>query len=310
MRLMGKLIQLHKSVFLCAMVVMFLSEILNLCWNNILAQLIDCLGGNNIPSVIISGTIGITVLLMISEFAASWLAAYTCELFAHEMRVGYARFYLQGDVRVISGLNAEQEQSAMQNELSEISNYMNEQLFSFIRQCVSFLFTVFYLAEQSIKLTMVAVLPVIPLMIYCAFSGKVIKSHTEKCQEEKGKMNGLFGVLLELFPVIQTYDAHQLVYAAWNQGLDSWKGSNVKKERVAAKLMSLSGVLSMMPLLCMLGVGGIMVMTGEITVGIFYIFINLSGNVSGFLQNMPGIYARWKQFDASVGRIGEKICLK
>ena len=53
-----------------------------------------------------------------------------------------------------------------------------------------------------------------------------------------------------------------------------------------------------------------MVVSGEISIGLFYIFINLSGNVSGFLQNMPNIYAGFRQFGASVDRIGEKLVLK
>ena len=50
-----------------------------------------------------------------------------------------------------------------------------------------------------------------------------------------------------------------------------------------------------------------MVIKGEMTVGVFYIFINLSGNVSGFLQNMPNIYAGFKQFSAAVDRLKHKL---
>ncbi len=83
--------------------------------------------------------------------------------------------------------------------------------------------------------------------------------------------------------------------------LSEWEDMNVKKERIATGLMSLSGVLSFVPLLLLLGAGGAMVMNGEISIGIFYIFINLSGNVSGFLQNMPGIYwSRWYVLKISV----------
>ena len=43
-------------------------------------------------------------------------------------------------------------------------------------------------------------------------------------------------------------------------------------------------------------------------IALFYIFINLSGNVSGFLQNMPNIYGRFKSFSASLERIETKLC--
>lgn len=80
-------------------------------------------------------------------------------------------------------------------------------------------------------------------------------------------------------------------------------------ERVAAGLMSLSGLLSFVPLLLLLGFGGVMVVNGEISTGIFYIFINLSGNVSGFLQNMPNMYAAFRRFEASAERLGKKLVL-
>ena len=93
------------------------------------------------------------------------------------------------------------------------------------------------------------------------------------------------------------------------ENLSEWENASVKKEKVSARLMSLSGVLSFMPLLLLLGFGGFMVVNGEISKGIFYIFINLSGNVSGFLQNMPGIYANFRRFSASVGSLDEKLVL-
>ena len=34
-----------------------------------------------------------------------------------------------------------------------------------------------------------------------------------------------------------------------------------------------------------------------------------SGNVSGFFQNMPGVYAGFRRFEASVGRLEKKLVL-
>lgn len=127
--------------------------------------------------------------------------------------------------------------------------------------------------------------------------------------KQQEKINGLAGMILELFPVIQIYGAHKLVRENMKENLSEWEKANVEKERISARLMSLSGVLSFVPLLILLGFGGCMVVNGELSMGIFYIFINLSGNVSGFLQNMPGIYANFRRFSASVSRLEEKLVL-
>lgn len=316
MKILRQLIKLHKILFEAAVLFTFLSVILNLCWNRFLAAILDILGGavfhdsengTNLLLAVLAPGIVIVLLHTLSEYLSSYLASYTCEVFAHEMRVGYAGYYLKSDIRRLSGLNVGEEQSAMQNELNDISDYLKENLFSLMKQSGAFVITSAFLVCQNFKLAAVSMLPVIPLIFYCSFSSRIIKDYTEQCQSRRKKINGLVGVILELFPVIQVYGVHRLISGAMRENLSEWENANVKKERVSARLMSLSGVLSFVPLLILLGAGGAMVIRGEISVGMFYIFINLSGNVSGFLQNMPGIYAGFRRFSASVGRLEGKL---
>ena len=223
------------------------------------------------------------------------------------MRMGYARYYVQSDIRTLAGLNVGEAQSAMQNELKEISDYMSEQLFSLMKQFGTFAMTVLFLLWINFKLAMLSIVPVIPLIFYCSFSSKVIKKYTQQCQYSRKKLNGLADMILELFPVIQIYDACKLIQGAVKENLSEWGNASIKKEQTSARLMSFSGVLSFVPLLLLLGFGGSMVIQEEISLGTFYIFINLSGNVSGFLQNMPGIYAGFRRFSASVDRLEGKL---
>lgn len=318
MKILRQLIGLHKFIFVGALIITFCSVFMSLYWNNFLADLLDGLrdaslfvmtsGGISFSQILLHALL-IMILLTVSEYGSSFLAAYTCELFAHEMRMGYARFYLKCNVQTLSKLNAGEEQSAMQNELSEVSSYLSGNLFPFMKQLISFVFTVVFLLCQNPKLAVISIFPVIPLIVYCSFSGKTIKNYTGKCQEHKQKINGLLGVVLDLFPVIQVYRVQDLMKNTMNERLMEWQNANIRKEHTAAGLMSVSGFLSFVPLLVLLGVGGVMVIKGEITVGVFYIFINLSGNVSGFLQNMPNIYAGFKQFSAAVGRLKHKLVM-
>ncbi len=312
MKLIINLIRQHKFLFLTALFFTFLTALINLYWNSFLADLINSLESTLVGSLrfFLLPAIVIILLHTLIEFLSSYLAFYTCEVFSHKMRMGYAWFYLHGDIQTLTKLNAGEEQSAMQNELSEISAYLNENLFSLAKQFVTFGVTVIFLLCQNVKLTLVSTLPVVPLIMYCSFSSQVIKNYTEQCQVSKQQINGLADTLLALFPVIQVYSAYSLISNTMNERLLEWQNSNIRKERIAAKLMSLSGVLSFIPLLLLLGFGGLMVINGEISIGVFYIFINLSGNVSGFLQNMPNIYAGFRRFGASVDRLEKKLVLK
>lgn len=165
----------------------------------------------------------IIIFQTVSEYAATYPASYTCELFAHELRMGYALFYLKSDVRTLSGLNTGEEQSAMQNELSELSLYLNSVLFSFIKQSLSFMLTVVFLFYKNCRLTMLSILPVIPLILYCSFSGKMIRRHTVQCLEKKKQINGLTDTVLETFPIIQIYNAYRLIDDTMNRQLLTWQ---------------------------------------------------------------------------------------
>ena len=315
MKMIWKLIKLHKILFMAAFLFTFLSVISNLCWNKFLAQLLDSVENTalsfleNEMGILFAIGIFIVFIHAICEYLSLYLSSYTCEIFAHEMRMGYAGYYLQSDIQTLSKLNVGEAQSAMQNELKDISDYLSENLFPLVKQLGTFAVTVIFLLCLNFKLAMLSVLPVIPLIYYCSFSSKLIKDYTQQCKNSRKKINGMADMILELFPIIQIYGAYELIKGAMKENLSEWGNSNIKKERISARLMSLSGVLSFIPLLLLLGFGGYMVISGNISMGIFYIFINLSGNISGFLQNMPGIYAVFRRFSASMDRLEGKICI-
>lgn len=141
MKILKQLIQLHKILFIMAVLFTVLSVIFNLCWNKYLAQLLDVLGNadfydfQNEMYRYLTASILIVLIHAVSEFLSTYLSSYTCEIFANEMRMGYARYYVQSDIRIFSRLNVGEAQSAMQNELKEFSDYMSE-LFFFIDEAV------------------------------------------------------------------------------------------------------------------------------------------------------------------------------
>lgn len=309
--------------FLAAVFFTLLAVVLNLCWNYFLAGLPDRIpdlfsatpsfartaGVQRLFSVLASAVV-IVFLLAACEYLSAYLGAFVCESFAHEMRMGYTGYYLQRDIRALSSLNPGEEQAAMTNELKEVSDYLSGNLFPLLKQFTAFAATAIFLFCRSSRLAVLSILPVIPLIYYCSFSSRIIKDYTQQCLESRKKLSGLTDMILELFPVIQVYNAHAPVRDVARKTLREWEAVSIKSERVCARLMSLSGVLSFLPLLIMLCLGGLMVADGQVSVGTFYIFINLSGNISGFLQNMPGIYAGLRRFCASACRLEEKLIWK
>jgi ABC-type multidrug transport system fused ATPase/permease subunit len=132
---------------------------------------------------------------------------------------------------------------------------------------------------------------------------------TDRSQQAKGQMNQYAETLLTLFPIIRLYDAARMTIGGYTGAVKVWENYTVKAERKKAKLMSLSAILSQMPQLLLFLVGGHRTISGMLTVGTLYIFLNLSGNVSGALMNMPGHIAAFRQFSANMKRLSPHILL-
>lgn len=74
--------------------------------------------------------------------------------------------------------------------------------------------------------------------------------------------------------------------------------------------MSVSALLSCIPFLLLFLVGGAQVIDGSLSIGSLYIFINLSGNVSGVMMNMPGRIAMFRKFSADMERVEPLVSIQ
>ena len=120
-------------------------------------------------------------------------------------------------------------------------------------------------------------------------------------------MNGVAGTLLSLFPVVRIYEADGLLRRSYEERIEGWKDAVVAQERTKAKLMSVSGILSCIPLVLLMLVGGRMILQGTLTIGILYVFVNLSGNVSGVMINISVHLANFRRFCGNLERVWEHM---
>jgi ABC-type bacteriocin/lantibiotic exporter with double-glycine peptidase domain len=164
-------------------------------------------------------------------------------------------------------------------------------------------FTLLFLLTQNVKLTLLYLLPVVGMAVYTTLSGKVIYRYTKREQEQQKKMNGVAGTLLTLFPVVCIYEAEALLKQRYETRIDGWKNAVVAQEKTKARLMSISGMLSCIPLVLLMLVGGRMIFQGTLTVGMLYVFVNLSGNVSGVMVNISVHLANFRRFCGNLERV-------
>lgn len=299
-----KLCKKRKIYVLFTLMVSIVSISISLYWNYELSQLINQV---QVGLLITRTQILVVFLLMIisalSQGSFTYLSGYTSEYLSHDLRMYLAHRLLKKDYYEVEQLNTGEQLSKLQNEVAEVSQYLTGSLFMLINDGIRFTFTFIWLLTMNSKLTILANLPVIIIFIYVIYSSKVIEGLSKESQSKQQQMNGFTDTLLTLFPIIRIYEASELIQNRYDNKVEEWKTITIREEMTKARLMSLSAVLSCIPLLLLLLIGGTLAIRRDISIGLVYIFINLSGNVSGVMMNMPGHIAKLRRFIGNLERI-------
>lgn len=284
------------------------SVVATLVWNKELAVLIDGVqAGFGLDGRRVVGCACCLAVAALLQGGMQFLSAYAGEYAVHDLRMRLASVTMRRDYGSVAKENSAELISVQQNEMEEISRYISDNLFTLCSTAISFVFTLLFLLMQNVKLTLLYLLPVAGLAVYTTLSGKVIYRYTKKEQEQQKKMNGVAGTLLSLFPVVRIYEADALLKQEYKLRIDGWKDAVVTQEKTKAKLMSVSGMLSCIPLVLLMLVGSRMILQGALTMGILYVFINLSGNVSGVMINISAHLANFRRFCGNLERVRESM---
>jgi ABC-type multidrug transport system fused ATPase/permease subunit len=235
--------------------------------------------------------------------------AWTTETMAHDLRMGYANHFTSLHISEIDNLNAGEQVSKLQNEIDGAVNYIRGPVFTIADDIIRFAGTFRWLMYLNPKLTLLSNIPVVFLMWYTTYSSKIISKTAQQSQEANTNLNGFTDTLITIFPIMRLFNASALIQGKYNAALDRWENASVKEDRIRAGLMSLSGFFSLIPLMLLFLIGGTQILQGTLTLGTLYIFVNLSGNISGVMINMPGTIAGFRRFAVNMERLQPTIKL-
>ena len=308
MRLLLRLLKHRLPLFFITILMGVCFVASNLWWNFNLKDMINSISeGKPLGKEAIIISIVAVILLCVFEYLRSYLGNYTCEMLLHELRMGYARYFSHLPLSEVEQLNTGEQLSKLQNEVADVAAYLNGNLFRFINDSISFIFTLSWLLMLNPKLTLMVNLPALLIVGYVFFSSRVISGATERSQCAKVRMNRHADTLLALFPVIKLYDGIHMVSENYRREVSEWEHETVRVERLRARLLSLSGLLSQIPLMLLFLIGGGLVINDMLLLGTLYIFLNLSGDVSGVMMNMPGLAAGFRQFTVNMDRLSSSV---
>jgi ABC-type multidrug transport system fused ATPase/permease subunit len=311
MILLKKLIIKHKFLTLLSIGLSVVSICVSLWWNSQLSVIINAI--NEVVNISYMNILIVVVTMFLSagiSYILGICSSWTLETIMHDLRMGYAKHFINLSFEEIENLNAGEQLSKLQNEINDISGFLRSNLFPIVEDLIKFAATFSWLFCINPKLTLLVNIPSFLLMWYTLFSSKIIGKAAAKSQQANSQMNGFADTLITVFPILRLFDAIALIKNKYQEMLGELEVSMIQEERKKAALMSLSGVISNLPLLMLFFIGGIYVIKGIETLGTLYIFINLSGNISGVMMNMPGRFAGFRRFAANMKRLEQSVTIE
>jgi ABC-type bacteriocin/lantibiotic exporter with double-glycine peptidase domain len=311
MALLKKLI--HKRIGLTSLsiCVSIISITVSLYWNTQLSGIINTI---NAGSSVLLRTILLGCATIVLSAGLAYLlglcSGWTCETLAHDLRMGYATHFILLPIAEVENMNAGEQLSKLQNEINEVSVFLRANLFSVIDDLIKFIGTFSWLLWLNPKLALLANAPVALLMWYTVYSSRVIGRTTQESQQANMSMNGFADTLISVFPIMKLFEAVPLIQKQYDDVLRKWEKAGVKEEHTRARLMSLSAIFSCAPLMMLFLIGGTQIINGTTSIGTLLIFINLSGNVSGVMMNLPGRIASFRSFAVNMKRLEPSVLLE
>ena len=278
-----------------------------LVWNRQLAVLIDLVtSGQTVTKSIIMNLVVILAAYILMSGATTFVSGVTCTGINYSLRQNYIQKISNQNLPT-QKLNGGKEASVLLNELTAVSNFISENLFFMFDSLIKFIGSFGWLIYLNPFLAITSNLPVFFIIIYISFSSKILQKYTLKTNEENSKINSVTDSLMNLFPVIRLYQAQKMILENYSTLLTEWEKLNISMEKKKALLMSISAVITNIPLLLIILIGGKLVILGKLSLGELYVFISLSGNVSGILMNMPSFIMQFRIFDANLKKLNAPV---
>ncbi len=311
MSLLKKLLIKRIGLVTLTVIISISAIVVSLWWNSQLSAMINMISTNILVPTRTVILAAMTILISMGmAYLLNICSGWTCETLAHDLRMGYAEHLTALPITEVENLNAGEQLSRLQNEIGEVSRFLRDNLFAFVDDLVKFIGTFSWMLWLNPRLTLLPNVPTAIIIGYTFFSSKVIGKAALKSQQANAQMNGFADTLISVFPIVRLFHANLLIQNKYNTALEQWANASISEERKRAKLMSLSALLSCTPLLLLFLIGGTQIIHGSTTIGTLYVFINLSGNVSGVMMNMPGRIAVFRRFSANMKRIEPCISIK
>ena len=300
MRILKILIRRTKLYVTGAVVTSMLSNISQMVYMLYVGELVNRIEertGIDKTLIIILGCFLITNAVTV--YLKHYFGRYAAEKMAHTLRMGYIGNLLKHKKKTDTGAVMSQ----VQNELSHADEYLSNTFFDITELLLTGVLVFFFLIFQNVVLTLVIFIPTVLILLYVKWSSRRLSGIVLKALDAKEKMNRVSYSLVHAFPAVKVYNGDEMCIDTYEKSLNSWGEQEADMERLNALYNSLSGILSRVPLLLLLTVGGYMVLKGNIMLGTLIVFLNMQNTLKQTIMNLPSWISGFKVFVTNLDKI-------
>ena len=249
---------------------------------------------------------------VVTVYLKHYSGRYAAEKMAHSLRMDFIGMLLckqrkktgQG-CENMEATDAGSMMSKVQNELSRADEYLSNTFFDITDMLLTCVLVFVFLMFQNVVLTLVIFVPTLLILFYVKWSSRKLSGIVSSALKEKEKMNRVSYSLVHAFPAVKIYNGDEMCINTYEKSLENWGKHEADMEKLNALYNSLSGILSRVPMLLLITIGGFMVIRGSIMLGTLIVFLNMQSSLTQSIMNLPSWISGFKVFTTNLDKIDE-----
>ncbi|MDZ4823479.1 MAG: ABC transporter ATP-binding protein [Flavobacteriales bacterium] len=202
----------------------------------------------------------------------------------------------------------------LMNRISEDVNrvrmYLGPAVMYTINLAVLSVFCIFFMLKENVELTLWSLSPM-PFMMICIFYvSKTINRRTDKVQSQQSKLSAFIQEAMSGVRVLKAYGMEDKSQKEFAAECDTYKDRQLQLVKVDSLFMPVIVLLVGMGYILAIYVGGLKVMSGEITAGTIFLFIFYINLLTWPFAAVGWVTSLVQKAEASQARINEFLDTK
>ena len=321
MSVLSKLLKNNRKCVTLAVTIAVFANLSQMIYIVCIGELVNRIENREkITSALVTALVCFLISNVVTVFLKHYSGRYAAEKMAHSLRMGFIGRILERKQKHISSegegtdktvgyigksgkTDAGSVMSKVQNELSRADEYLSNTFFDITDMLLTCVLVFVFLMFQNVLLTLVIFIPTLLILLYVKWSSRRLSGIVSSALKEKEKMNRVSYSLVNAFPAVKIYNGDEMCISTYEKSLENWGKHEADMEKLNALYNSLSGILSRVPMLLLITVGGFMVIKGNIMLGTLIVFLNMQSSLTQAIMNLPSWISGFKVFTTNLDKL-------